>query len=55
MRVEEEVKEYIRKLLNVGREEVWDWECMEEIADDMLGNEYVRVGGVSNKRVESNR
>ena len=44
MTLEQQLKHYITNLFNLPRDEVWHCESIEEIADDILPNQYVRLG-----------
>lgn len=41
MTLEQQLKHYITNLFNLPRDEVWHCESIEEIADDILPNQYV--------------
>lgn len=52
MTLEQQLKHYITNLFNLPRDEVWHCESIEEIADDILPNQYVRLG-LSNKTLRT--
>ena len=54
MTLEQQLKHYITNLFNLPRDEVWHCESIEEIADDILPNQYVRLGPLSNKTLQTN-
>lgn len=53
MTLEQQLKHYITNLFNLPRDEVWHCESIEEIADDILPNQYVRLGPLSNKTLQT--
>src|SRR5699024_2453522 len=49
MTLELQLKHYITNLFNLPRNEKWEYESIDEIADDILLDHYVRLGPLTNK------
>lgn len=52
MTLEQQLKHYITNLFNLPKEEIWDCEPIEEVADDILPEQYVRLGPLNNKLLQ---
>lgn len=49
MTLEQQLKHYITNLFNLPKDEDWNCEAIDETADDILPDKYVRLGPLSNK------
>ncbi|PTF96956.1 SAUGI family uracil-DNA glycosylase inhibitor [Staphylococcus chromogenes] len=49
MTLEQQLKIYITNLFHLPQEEVWQCETMDEIADNILPDKYVKLGPLSQK------
>ncbi len=49
MTLEQQLKHYITNLFNLPRDEKWECESIEEVADNILPDQYVRLGPLTNK------
>lgn len=53
MTLEQQLKDYITNLFNLPKEEKWECESIEEVADNILPDQYVRLGPLSNKILQT--
>lgn len=53
MTLEQQLKHYIINLFNLPKDEKWECESIEEISDHILPDEYVRLGPLSNKTLQT--
>lgn len=53
MILEKQLKHYMTNLFKLPKDEVWDYEAVDEIADDVLPEQYVRLGPLSNKLLQT--
>ncbi|MEO2248508.1 SAUGI family uracil-DNA glycosylase inhibitor [Staphylococcus cohnii] len=53
MTLEQKLKHYMTNLFKLPKDEVWDYEAVDEIADDVLPEQYVRLGPLSNKILQT--
>lgn len=53
MTLEQQLKHYITNLFKLPKDEKWECESIEEIADDILPDQYVRLGPLSNKILQT--
>lgn len=53
MTLEQQLKNYITNLFKLPKDEVWDCEAIDEAADDVLPEQYVRLGPLSNKILQT--
>ena len=53
MTLELQLKHYITNLFNLPRKEKWECESIEEIADNILPDRYVRLGPLTNKILQT--
>ncbi|MCH4336410.1 SAUGI family uracil-DNA glycosylase inhibitor [Staphylococcus haemolyticus] len=44
MTLEQQVKNYITNLFKLPKDEVWDCEAIDEVADNIIPDQYVRLG-----------
>ena len=49
MTLEQQLKHYITNLFNLPKDDVWDCETVDEMANDILPEQYVRLGPLTNK------
>ncbi|QPW15776.1 hypothetical protein I7830_05810 [Mammaliicoccus sciuri] len=49
MTLEQQLKNYITNLFKLPKDEVWDCEAIDETADNVLPEQYVRLGPLTNK------
>ncbi len=54
MTLEQQLKHYITNLFNLPKDEKWECESIEEVADDILPEQHVRLGPLSNKILQTN-
>ena len=54
MTLEQQLKHYITNLFNLPKDEKWKCESIEEVADDILPEQHVRLGPLSNKILQTN-
>ncbi|MFH4928963.1 SAUGI family uracil-DNA glycosylase inhibitor [Staphylococcus cohnii] len=54
MTLEQQLKHYITNLFKLPKYEKWKCESIEEVADDILPEQYVRLGPLSNKILQTN-
>nr|AQW34589.1 hypothetical protein [Mammaliicoccus sciuri] len=53
MTLEQQLKHYITNLFKLPKDEKWECESIEEIADHILPDQYVRLGPLSNKILQT--
>ena len=53
MTLEQQLKHYMTNLFKLPKTEEWDCEVINEIADDVLPEQYVRLGPLSNKILQT--
>lgn len=53
MTIENELKEYITDLFELPKDEQWLCEAVDEVADNILPDEYVTLGPLRNKTLET--
>lgn len=53
MTLEQQLKHYMTNLFKLPKNEEWDCETINEIADDVLPEQYVRLGPLSNKILQT--
>ncbi len=53
MTLEQQLKHYITNLFSLPQDEKWECESIEEIADYILPDQYVRLGPLSNKILQT--
>lgn len=53
MTLEQQLKHYITNLFKLPKEEAWECESIDEIADDILPEQYVRLGPLTNKTLHT--
>lgn len=53
MTIENELKEYITDLFKLPKDEQWLCEAVDEVADNILPDEYVTLGPLRNKTLET--
>ncbi|UXR69634.1 SAUGI family uracil-DNA glycosylase inhibitor [Staphylococcus sp. IVB6246] len=53
MTLEQQLKHYITNLFKLPKDEKWECESIEEIADHILPDQYVRLGTLSNKILQT--
>ncbi|MDW4068222.1 SAUGI family uracil-DNA glycosylase inhibitor [Staphylococcus saprophyticus] len=53
MTLEQQLKHYITNLFKLPKHEKWECESIEEIADNILPNQYVSLGPLSNKTLQT--
>ena len=53
MTLEQQLKHYMTNLFNLPKNEEWDCEAINDIADDVLPDQYVRLGPLSNKILQT--
>ncbi|QRN91308.1 hypothetical protein JRU67_00215 [Mammaliicoccus sciuri] len=53
MTLEQQLKHYITNLFKLPRDEKWECESIEEVADHILPDQYVRLGPLSNKILQT--
>lgn len=53
MTLEQQIKHYMTNLFNLPQDEVWDCEVIDEVSDDVLPEQYVRLGPLSNKLLQT--
>ena len=49
MTLEQQLKHYITNLFSLTKDEKWECESIEEVADNILPDQYVRLGPLTNK------
>lgn len=49
MTLEQQLKHYITNLFELPKDEKWECESIEEVADNILPDQYVRLGPLTNK------
>ncbi len=47
--LEQQLKHYITNLFSLPQDEKWECESIEEVADNILPDQYVRLGPLTNK------
>ncbi len=53
MTLEQQLKHYITNLFKLPKDEKWECESIEEIADHILPDQYVKLGPLSNKILQT--
>ena len=53
MTIEQQLKHYITTLLNLPKDEIWNCEAVDEAADDILPEQYVKLGPLTNKTLHT--
>lgn len=53
MTLEQHLKHYITNLFNLPENEKWECESIEEVANNILPDQYVRLGPLSNKILQT--
>ena len=53
MTLELQLKHYITNLFSLPQNEKWECESIEEVADNILPDQYVRLGPLSNKILQT--
>ena len=53
MTLEQQLKYYITNLFKLPKDEKWECESIEEVADDILPEQYVRLSPLSNKILQT--
>ncbi|EGQ1683980.1 SAUGI family uracil-DNA glycosylase inhibitor [Staphylococcus arlettae] len=53
MTLEQQIKHYMTNLFNLPQDEVWDCEVIDEVSDEVLPEQYVRLGPLSNKLLQT--
>src|SRR5699024_3853846 len=53
MTLEQQLKHYITNLFKLPKDEKWECESIEEVADHILPDQYVRLGPISNKILQT--
>lgn len=53
MTLEQQLKYYITNLFNLPKDEGWNCEAIDENADDILPDKYVRLGPLFNKTLHT--
>ncbi|MCT2553975.1 MULTISPECIES: SAUGI family uracil-DNA glycosylase inhibitor [Staphylococcus] len=53
MTLEQQLKHYITNLFNLPKDDVWDCETVDEMANDILPEQYVRLGPLTNKTLHT--
>ena len=53
MTIEQQLKHYITHLFTLPKDEIWNCESVDETADDILPEQYVRLGPLTNKTLHT--
>ncbi|PTF72693.1 SAUGI family uracil-DNA glycosylase inhibitor [Staphylococcus chromogenes] len=53
MTLEQQLKSYITNFFHLPQEEAWQCETMDEIADNILPDKYVKLGPLSQKSLHT--
>ncbi len=49
MTLEKQLKHYITDLFSLPQNEAWECEAIDEVSDNILPDQYVRLGPLTNK------
>lgn len=53
MTLERQLKYYMTNLFNLPQNEIWNCEAIDEVSDDVLPEQYVRLGPLNNKILQT--